>query len=156
MWDDDTRAGRPAPAEPRRPLFSQPEEATVTLLIDPPILIAAGAVAARRLPPARRRRARWVGVGVFWAAGVPLYLERRGRGPLPRLRAHSGRDVMLRTWVLPIDHRRAGWRTHVVAGAVFASYPLWWRLGERLADRLAERLGDELDDAARIEPLPPA
>lgn len=111
----------------------------MSLLFDPPLLVGAGAVAGRWLPtPAARRRTRRAVVGLFWAVSVPLYLDARGAGPLPGLlRAESGRDFMLRSWVLPVDHRRAGRRTHLIAAAVLASYPLWWRLGERLGSRRA-------------------
>lgn len=128
----------------------------MSLLFDPPLLVAGGAATARLLPDgSARRRVRTAAVAVFWATSVPLYLDARGIGPLPRLvHAESGRDFMLRSWVLPIDHRRVGWRTHLVAAAIVASYPLWWRLGERLAAGTPPDPADLEPDARQVSPAP--
>ena len=40
---------------------------------------------------------------------------------------------MLNSGVFRIDHRRAGARTHAIAALLFATYPVWLRLGERAA-----------------------
>jgi hypothetical protein len=75
-------------------------------------------------------------VGVFLVTSVSLYLDRPWtRRIWEACRARSGRDWMLRSGVLPIDHRRADRRTHAVSALIFATYPLWLRLGEKRARR---------------------
>ena len=41
----------------------------------------------------------------------------------------DGRDLMLNSWVFDFDTKRVSTRTHVLAGLMFALYPLWWWLG---------------------------
>ena len=66
----------------------------------------------------------------FWAVSVPLYLNRPWTKPIwQACRARDGRDWMLNSGVLKI--RDAGARTHAVAAALFAAYPLCLWLGYR-------------------------
>jgi hypothetical protein len=72
--------------------------------------------------------------GAFLATSVSLYLNRPWTRPIWRAcRAEDGRDWMLNSGLLHIDHRRVGLRTHLLCALVFATYPLWLRLGERAA-----------------------
>jgi hypothetical protein len=106
----------------------------VSFLIDPPWLYATGRVYGRLLPDERAPVARALHVGTataFLVTSVSLYLDRPWTRPIWRAcRARSGRDWMLRSGVLPIDHRRAGARTHLVSALIFLTYPWWLRLGE--------------------------
>ncbi len=75
-------------------------------------------------------------MAVFWAVSVSLYLNRAWTRPIWRRAARDdGRDWMLNSGVLRLDHRAAGPATHAVSAALFASYPLWlwrgWRDGRR-------------------------
>ena len=71
-------------------------------------------------------------MAVFWGVSIPLYLNRRWTKPVWRLcRADSGRDWMLNSSVLKLNHRRPSRRTHVVSAAILATYPLWLYLGYR-------------------------
>jgi len=101
----------------------------MSFLIDPPWLYATGQMYGRLLPertPAAR-------VLEKATAGVFL-LDRPWTRPIWKAcRAQDGRDWMLNSGVFRIDHRRAGARTHAVAALLFATYPLWLRLGERAA-----------------------
>jgi hypothetical protein len=110
----------------------------MSFLIDPPWLYATGR-AYGRLMPERTPAARAIGrvtAGAFLATSISLYLDRPWTRRIWELcRAESGRDWMLRSGVLPIDHRRAGGRTHAISAALFATYPLWLRLGEERARR---------------------
>ena len=132
----------------------------MSFLIDPALLYATGRAyrriaerdargdraarpepaAARPEPPASapaRDLAAGAGImAVFWGVSIGLYLEQRWTRPVWRLcRAESGRDWMLNSGVLRIDWRRAGWRTHLVAALIFATYPLWLWLGMRRRGR---------------------
>jgi membrane-associated phospholipid phosphatase len=95
-----------------------------------------------RLAPDRARQgdiAAAVGaatIATFWAVSISLYLNRSWTHPIARAcRADNGRDWMLNSGVLKLDHRRAGPLTHAISAALFATYPLWlwlgWRDGRR-------------------------
>jgi hypothetical protein len=110
----------------------------MSFLIDPPWLYATGQVYGRVLPertPAARAL-ETATAGVFLATSISLYLNRPWtRGIWKACRAEDGRDWMLNSGVFHFDHRRAGARTHLISAALFATYPLWLRLGERAARR---------------------
>ena len=112
----------------------------MSFLIDPPWLYANGRAYATLAPEAAQgRTAKRLGaatIATFWAVSISLYLNRKWTHPIARLcRAENGRDWMLNSGVLRLDHRRAGPRTHAVSAALFATYPLWlwlgWRDGRR-------------------------
>lgn len=110
----------------------------MSFLIDPPWLYATGR-AYGRLMPERTPAARAIGsatTGVFLLTSVSLYFDRPWtRRIWEACHAQSGRDWMLNSGVLRLDYRRAGQRTHVVSALLFATYPLWIRLGERRGRR---------------------
>jgi hypothetical protein len=107
----------------------------VSFLIDAPWLYAHGRALSAALPPPRERQAAALGaatIAAFWAVSVPLYLERPWTRPIWRAcRARSGRDWMLNSGVLRVEHERPGAATHAISAALFASYPLWLWLGLR-------------------------
>ena len=112
----------------------------MSFLIDPPWLYANGRAYAQLAPTrAQGRTAAALGaatIGAFWAVSISLYANRRWTRPIWKLcRAEDGRDWMLNSGVLRLDHRAAGPATHAASAALFASYPLWlwlgWRHGRR-------------------------
>lgn len=106
----------------------------MSFLIDPPWLYATGRLYGQAMPqrtPAARA-IQTATAGAFLATSISLYLDRPWTQPIWKLcRAQSGRDWMLNSGVFRFEHRRAGWRTHVLAAHLFATYPLWLWLGER-------------------------
>ena len=110
----------------------------MSFLIDPPWLYATGQLYGRVLPertPAARVLEKAT-AGAFLATSISLYLNRPWTRPIWKAcRAQDGRDWMLNSGVFGIDHRRAVARTHALAALLFATYPLWLRLGERAARR---------------------
>jgi membrane-associated phospholipid phosphatase len=113
----------------------------MSFLIDPPWLYANGRAYAR-LAPERARQGRIAAaagaatIATFWAVSISLYLNRSWTDPIARAcSAETGRDWMLNSGVLKLDHRRAGPLTHAIGAALFATYPLWlwlgWRDGRR-------------------------
>lgn len=54
-------------------------------------------------------------------------------------RAESGRDWMLNSGVFDFEHDAPPVRTHAIAAGIFATYPLWLRLGRELAARRRSR-----------------
>ncbi|MHB8491711.1 MAG: hypothetical protein ACYDA6_05795 [Solirubrobacteraceae bacterium] len=115
----------------------------MSFLIDPPLLYAGGRAYARATRDAAPSRTRDLAVGAtymagFWGVSVGLYLDRGFTRPLWRIcRASSGRDWMLNSGVFGFDWRRPSRRTHALATAIFATYPLWLWLGMRHARRNA-------------------
>jgi hypothetical protein len=107
----------------------------VSFLIDPALLYANGRAYRRLAPDASSATDAAFGIAtmaVFWGVSVGLYLEQGWTKPVWKAcRAASGRDWMLNSGVLKTDWRRAGTGTHLAAGAIFATYPLWLWLGMR-------------------------
>lgn len=106
----------------------------MSFLIDAPWLYASGRAYAAATADQPDRPARDVAVAattmaVFWGVSVSLYLDRPWTRPIWRAcRARSGRDWMINSGVLRLDHRRESTAGHLLAGAIFASYPVWlWR-----------------------------
>lgn len=110
----------------------------MSFLVDPPLLVASGAVIGSTAPDEQSaRRLESAVLSVFVVTSVSLYANARWTHWLARLcRAESGRDWMLNSGVLHIDHEEAGLPTHVLSAGIFATYPLWIRLGRRLGERL--------------------
>jgi hypothetical protein len=103
----------------------------VSFLIDPPWLYANGRVVAR-LPERAQAPVAAATVATFAVTSVSLYLNRPWTRWIWELcRAGDGRDWMLNSGVLHLDHRAPSRRTHAVSAALFASYPLWLWLGLR-------------------------
>jgi hypothetical protein len=110
----------------------------MSFLIDPPWLYATGRLYGAAAPErAQGGRAAALGaatMAVFWGTSVSLYLDKGWTRPIWRAcRARSGRDWMLNSGVFRFPHRRNGTMTHLVSGAIFATYPLWLWLGHRHA-----------------------
>ena len=103
----------------------------MSFLIDPAWLYANGRIAAKLPEPARKPVAAAT-VATFLGVSVSLYLNRPWTRWIWELcRAADGRDWMLNSGVLHLDHEHAGPRTHAASAAVFASYPYWLWLGLR-------------------------
>ena len=106
----------------------------MSFLIDPPWLYANGRAYAALAPErAQGRTAAAAGaatMAVFWGVSISLYLNRPWTRPIWKAcRARDGRDWMLNSGVLKLDHERTGPGTHAVAAALFATYPLCLWLG---------------------------
>ena len=105
----------------------------MSFLIDPPWLYANGRAIASTDHPAPLAAGT---MAVFWGVSIPLYLNQRWTRPIWRAcRARSGRDWMLNSGVLRLEHRRPARRTHAISAAIFATYPLWLWLGYRHGKR---------------------
>ena len=79
-------------------------------------------------------------LAVFLVTSISLYLNARWTHWLARMcRAENGRDWMLNSGVLRIEHKRVGAPTHVAAATIFLTYPLWLWLGRRTGASLAGR-----------------
>jgi hypothetical protein len=106
----------------------------MSFLIDPPWLYATGDQIGRRFDPPVDTALATATMAVFWGVSIGLYLNKPFTKPVWKAcRARSGRDWMLNSGVFKLDPDRAGTPTHLVSGALFATYPLWLWLGLRHA-----------------------
>ncbi|MFL5825786.1 MAG: hypothetical protein ACJ76V_04625 [Thermoleophilaceae bacterium] len=116
----------------------------MSFLIDAPWLYAKGAAYARLAPEGAQgnvaRAAAATTIAGFWAVSVSLYLNAKWTKPLwESCGAKSGRDFMINSGVLRLDHKRKDPAMHLAAGAVFATYPLWLLAGYRRGRRARMR-----------------
>jgi hypothetical protein len=109
----------------------------VSFLIDPALLAASGALIDRIAPDDQRATQLEAAViTTFVGVSAGLYINAEPTRWIWELcKAESGRDWMLNSGVFDLEHEDVGWRTHAVAIGIFATYPLWLRLGRRVAAR---------------------
>lgn len=103
----------------------------MSFLYDPPALAATGYAIGGTAPSRRVERAAEVAtLAVFIGTSVALYRNRPWTQPLVALfGARSGRDWMLNSGITNFDEMEANARTHRIAAAIFAAYPLFLRWG---------------------------
>jgi hypothetical protein len=106
----------------------------MSFLIDPPWQVLNGYTIARISPNPKVVRALELATdAAFFAVSIPLYMNAEWTEPIWKpTGSESGRDWMLNSKVFHFDHKRPTRRTHLAAAAIFATYPLWLRLGLRL------------------------
>lgn len=105
----------------------------MSFLFDPPMLVAAGVLIERTLPEEQRDVAEAATLGVFFSASFGLYHNVGGLGVLWRpFRARNGRDFMWNSGVFNMQTKELGTGMHALAGAIFATYPFFLKLGRRL------------------------
>lgn len=122
------------------PLTVAAEVMIVSFLLDPPLLMASGATIERALPAAWRGSAAVGASAVFVGVSVAIYQNAPVVSLLARpFGSSSGRDFMWNSGVLRIQTERMGPGAHVVAAAIFATYPLWLHLGRYAASGRAPR-----------------
>ena len=109
----------------------------MSFLVDPPWLAANGYLIAKVSPNEKIERVLELVVdATFFAVSIPLYLNAEWTEPIWKpTGAESGRDWMINSRVFRFEHRRPTLRTHAAAAAIFATYPLWLRLGLKLGKR---------------------
>jgi hypothetical protein len=75
-------------------------------------------------------------MSIFWGVSVGLCLDKDWTRPVWKMcQAASGRDWMLNSGVFRFESRKPSAGTHAIAGAIFATYPIWLCLGMRHARR---------------------
>lgn len=108
----------------------------MSFLLDPPMLVVSGALIERRLPADQRDVAEAATLGVFFGASFALYNNVPGLGVIWRpFGAQNGHDFMWNSGVFNADTDQTCWRRHALAGAIFATYPFFLKLGRRLGRR---------------------
>lgn len=119
-----------------------------SFLIDAPWLVSIGYLygrVTRRLVREEEKRKKvrrlldLATLGAFYVTSISLYFNLEWtRWIWEMCRAESGRDWMINSGVFRFDHRNVSPRGHAVSAAIFATYPLWLKLGYRLAERAYE------------------
>ena len=103
----------------------------MSFLIDGPWLYANGRVMSH-LPERAQRPLAAATIATFWSAGIATYLDKPWMRwlwkPFP---SRDGRDFMINSGVLKLDHERDRRAADRISAAVFATYPLWLWLGLR-------------------------
>jgi hypothetical protein len=122
----------------------------MSFLIDPPLLVASGAAIEMLAPSDTAADLAEVAVlGVFLGTSMSLYMNAPWTEPIWRLcGANSGRDWMINSGVLHIDCEEPTHEMNTAAALIFATYPLWLRLG-----RLMARPFSPLSRLRRVLPL---
>ena len=105
----------------------------MSFALDLPLLVASGVLIERNVGSDRRDVAEAAVLGVFFGGSFGLYNNVPGLGVLWRpFRAQNGRDFMWNSGVFGVNTAEAGWPLHAAAGAIFATYPFFIKLGRRL------------------------
>jgi hypothetical protein len=115
----------------------------VRFLVDPALLLADGYVIGRISPNDGVAKAlEATAITGFLATSISLYFDAEWTRPMwEACRAKSGRDWMVNSGVFRFDYEKPTAKTHALAGAIFATYPLWLRLGIRLGRHRKSKAG---------------
>jgi len=105
--------------------------------VDPPWQVLNGYAIARVSSNGTVERALELATdALFFSVSIPLYMNAEWTEPIWKpTGATSGRDWMINSRVFRFEHRKVTWRTHAAAVAIFATYPLWLRLGLAIGKR---------------------
>lgn len=115
----------------------------MSFLLDPPLLLATGAALEHLADDDTADRLETLTTAVFYGVSVPLWLDSDAR-PLRLFwrpfGSEGGRDFMINSGVLdlPVPERPTA-RHHLLAAGIFATYPLFLRLGRVLGRRWRRR-----------------
>jgi hypothetical protein len=109
----------------------------MSFLIDPPLLLGTGAVIEKIAGDEETaRRLEQLTIAGFLATSISLYMNAPWtRWMADMCKAESGRDWMLNSGVFKIEHEKVSSRTHLASAAIFATYPIFLRMGRRLASK---------------------
>ncbi len=80
---------------------------------------------------------------MFWITSISLYFNMEWvRWMWELCGAESGRDWMINSGVFNFDHENVDTKGHVICALMFATYPIWLKVGFMLAER--GRIPEEL------------
>jgi hypothetical protein len=112
----------------------------MSFLVDPPLLVATGTAIARLADDEQTARAlEKFTAATFLFGSISLYFNAPWMNWFVRLfRCESGRDLMINGKVFRFPHERPRAGVHLASALIFATYPLWLKLGLGLGRRRAE------------------
>lgn len=112
----------------------------MSFLLDPGLLVASGVAIETIVPEERRGIAELATIGTFMTISSALYAKVPGLGLFWKpFGSKNGRDFMLNSGVLRFESDDPTWVTHATAASIFATYPLWLKLGRRVGRGLSRR-----------------
>lgn len=112
----------------------------MSFLLDPGLLVASGIAIESVVPDEQRNAVELATIGTFMTISSALYANVPGLGIFWKpFGSTNGRDFMLNSGILGFEHERPSWKTHAVAASIFATYPLWLKLGRRVGRDLRRR-----------------
>ena len=109
----------------------------MSFLVDAPWLAANGYLIAKVSPNEKVERALEMAIrAAFLSVSIPMYLNAKWTEPVWKpTGSRSGRDWMINSRVFTFEHERPSWKAHAISAAIFATYPLWLKLGLKLGSR---------------------
>lgn len=108
----------------------------MSFLLDPGLLVASGVAIERLVPEKHRSTVEATTIATFIGVTGALYANAPCLGVFWKpFRSRGGRDFVLNSGVFHFDSDAPGPGSHLVAGAILSTYPLWLRLGRRLGRR---------------------
>ena len=109
----------------------------MSFLVDAPWQVLNGYAIGKVAPNEKVARALELALDTtFLAVSVPMYLNMEWTESIWKpTGAESGRDWMINSQVFHFEHRKPTWKTHAAAATIFATYPLWLRLGLKRGKR---------------------
>ena len=118
----------------------------MSFLLDPPLLVASGAAIENVTDdPEVAAKLEKVTLGVYLGVSGLLWLNAPGTRPIANiLGSESGRDFMLNSgWfslgLLGFEHENSTAKTHATALGIFATYPVWLKVGRAIGKRIRAR-----------------
>lgn len=122
----------------------------MSFLLDPGLLVASGVAIETVVPEDRRGVAELATIGTFMTVSSALYAKTPGLGIFWKpFGSTNGRDFMLNSGVFRFEHENPGWVTHATAATIFATYPIWLKLGRRIGRSLRGGRADHNTPARR-------
>lgn len=125
--------------------------AKASFLADPFLLLALGFLVAQIARRTARRtgqtsiegRIRWGGallvLAVTWGVSLSLYFNLEWVSWIPKLfGSKDGRDFMFNSGILDLPTEHVTGKTHLLAAAMFLTYPVWLVLGVWLGRKRTE------------------
>lgn len=83
-----------------------------------------------------RRKLSIATLGVFYITSISLYFNLEWTRWLWEMcGAESGRDWMINSGAFNFDHENVSPKGHAISAGMFATYPLWLRLGFLIAEK---------------------
>jgi len=123
-----------------------------SFLIDGPWLLSVGWILGKILnkfvedEDDKKKAKFWLSfatIAIFYITSISLYFNMEWtRWIWEMCGAESGRDWMINSGVFNFDHENMTTKGHVIAGLIFATYPIWLKAGFKFAGEGKKELAE--------------